>query len=207
MEPNVEIRRLIDVMPASGRMVTKIISKPEQAKVIDVTFPLPWNQDRPIYINFDLWRRFTKPQRDMLLLRTVSWVTAIKWFKPDIYQGVVIAGLLGGLVESAQQDAVGIIAAVGLSGMAIMRIWRTNNSQESEISADASAVKIAQRRGYSENQAAEHLLTAIEILAKVEGRSGLDFVELVRCQNLRAIAGLSGVGLGNQQGNRVSSPS
>ncbi len=38
MEPNVEIRRLLDVMPASGRMTTKIVSKPEQAKVIDASF-------------------------------------------------------------------------------------------------------------------------------------------------------------------------
>lgn len=73
MEPNIEIRRLLEIMPASSRMTIKIISKPEQAKVIDVAFPLPWNSDRPIYINFDFWRRLTKPQRDMLLLRTVSW--------------------------------------------------------------------------------------------------------------------------------------
>ncbi len=195
MEPNIEIRRLIDVMPASGRMVTKIISKPEQTKVIDVSFPLPWNQDKPIYINFDLWRRFPKPQRDMLMLRTVSLLTGVKWFKPDIYQGVAVAGLLGGLVESVQQDAVGIVVALGLSGMAIARIWKINNSQESEINADNAAIQVAQRRGYSEVEAAEHLLAAIEAMAKIEGRSGLDFNELVRCQNLKAIAGLSSVGI------------
>lgn len=195
MEPNVEIRRLIDIMPASGRMTTKIISKPEQKKVIDVAFPLPWNQDRPIYINFDLWQRFPKPQRDMLLLHTVSWLTNVKWFKPDIYQGVVVAGLLGGIVESTQQDAVGIVAALGLSGMGIMRIWRMNNSQESEINADNTALGVAQRRGYSEVEAAEHLLAAIEALPKIEGRSGFDFNELVRCQNLKAIAGFSAVGI------------
>ena len=195
MEPNVEIRRLIDIMPASGRMTTKIISKPEQTKVIDVAFPLPWNQDRPIYINFDLWQRFPKPQRDMLLLHTVSWLTNVKWFKPDIYQGVVVAGLLGGIVESTQQDAVGIVAALGLSGMGIMRIWRMNNSQESEINADNAALGVAQRRGYSSVEAAEHLLAAIEALPKIEGRSGFNFNELVRCQNLRAIAGFSPVGI------------
>jgi hypothetical protein len=195
MEPNVEIRRLIDILPASGRMTTKIISKPEQTKVIDAAFPLPWNQDRPLYINFDLWRRLPKPQRDMLTLRTVSWLTNVKWFKPDIYQGVVVAGLLGGIVESTQGDAVGIVAALGLTGMGIMRIWRMNNSQESEINADNTAVQVAQRRGYSSVEAAEHLLAAIEAMAKIEGRSGLDFNELVRCQNLKAIAGFSPVGI------------
>jgi hypothetical protein len=95
MEPNVEIRRLLDVMPASGRMTVKLVSKPEQSKVIDASFPLPWNQDRPIYINFDLWRRLKQPQRDLLLLRTITWLTGVKWFKPNIYQGLVLAGILG----------------------------------------------------------------------------------------------------------------
>ncbi len=195
MEPNVEIRRLLDVMPASGRMTTKIVSKPEQAKVIDASFPQPWNQARPIYINFDLWRRLTKPQRDLLLLQMVSWLTGVKWFKTDIYQGVVLAGLLGGILEAAQSDVVGVAVAGGLSAIAAFRIWRTNKSQESELNADAAAIKIAQRRGYSEVEAAQHLLLAIEAVAKIEGRSSLNFTELIRCQNLRAIAGLSPVGI------------
>ncbi len=195
MEPNVEIRRLLDVMPASGRMNTKIISKPEQSKLIDAAFPLPWKQERPIYINFDLWRRLTKAQRDLLLLRTISWLSAVKWFKPDIYQGVVVAGILGGFVEILQGDAVGVVVSGGLSAIALNRIWRSNNSQESEIDADIAAIKVALRRGYSETEAAEHLLSAIETAAKIQGRSGLDFNELIRCQNLRAIAGFSPVGI------------
>jgi Protein of unknown function (DUF3318) len=195
MEPNVEIRRLLDVMPASGRMNTKIISKPEQSKLIDAAFPLPWKQERPIYINFDLWRRLTKPQRDLLLLRTISWLSGVRWFKPDIYQGVVVAGILGGFVEILQGDAIGVVVSGGLSAIALTRIWRTNNSQESEIDADIAAIKVALRRGYSETEAAEHLLSAIETAAKIQGRSGLDFNELIRCQNLRAIAGFSQVGI------------
>jgi hypothetical protein len=195
MEPNIEIRRLIDIMPASGRMNSKIISKPEQKEVINAPFPLPWNQERPIYINFDLWRRLSKPQRDLLLLRTVSWLSSIKWLKPDIYQGVVAAGILGAVVEAAQRDVLGVVVAGGLSAIALTRIWKTNHSEESEINADTSAVKTAQRRGYSEIEAAEHLLSAIEAVAKLEGRTGLNFTELIRSQNLKAIAGLSGVGI------------
>ncbi|MEH1782296.1 MAG: DUF3318 domain-containing protein [Nostoc sp.] len=195
MEPNVEIRRLLDVMPASGRMTTKLVSKPEQPKVIDASFPQPWNQARPIYINFDLWRRLTKPQRDLLLLQMVSWLTGVKWFKSDIYQGAVLAGLLGGFLEAAQSDVVGVAVAGGLSAIAAFRIWRTNKSQESELNADAAAIKIAQRRGHSEAEAAQHLLSAIEAVAKIEGRASFNFTELIRCQNLRAIAGLSPVGI------------
>jgi Protein of unknown function (DUF3318) len=195
MEPNVEIRRLLDVMPASGRMIAKIVSKPEQPKVIDAAFPLPWNQERPIYINFDLWFRLSKSQRDLLLLQRVSSLTGVKWFKPDIYQGIVLVGLLGGLVESTQSDVVGVAIAIGLSAIACVRIWRTNQSKELELNADAAAIRIAGRRGYSEAEAAQHLLSAIEAIAKIEGRTGLNFSELIRCQNLRAIAGLSPVGI------------
>ncbi|TVP66909.1 MAG: DUF3318 domain-containing protein [Nodularia sp. (in: Bacteria)] len=195
MEPRVEIRRLLDVMPASSRMTTKIISKPELPKVIDAAFPLPWNQDRPIYINFDLWLRLTKSQRDLLLLQKVSWLMGVKWFKPDIYQGVVLLGLLAGLLESAEADVVGVAVAGGLSAIALVRIWRTNKSSQSELNADLAAMRIAQKRGYSETEAAEHLLSAIEAISQIEKHSNLNFSELIRCQNLRAIAGLSPVGV------------
>ena len=42
MDRDVEIRRLLELMPASGRMLTKIIDKPKQSKVIDYKFPRPW---------------------------------------------------------------------------------------------------------------------------------------------------------------------
>ncbi|MEA5617585.1 DUF3318 domain-containing protein [Cronbergia sp. UHCC 0137] len=194
MEPSVEIRRLLDVMPASGRMLTKIVSKPEQKKVIYAEFPLPWNQLRPVYINFDLWRRLTKAQRDLLLLQMVCWLEGVKWLKPDVYQGVVLAGLVGGLVEVSQSDVVGVAIALGLSVTAGFRIWRLNKAQESELNADLAAIRVAQRRGYSETEAAQHLLAAIETVAKIEGRTALNFNQLIRCQNLRAIANLSSNG-------------
>jgi len=188
MEPSSEIRRLLDIMPASGRMMTKILSKPEQREVIEANFPLPWDRERPVYINFDLWRRLTKAQRDLLLLQKVSWLTHVKWFKLDIYQGVVLVGLIDVFVEAFQSDIVGVAIAGGLSAIASIRILRINQSQESVINADEMAINIAQRRGYTKEAAAEHLSTGIEAVAKIEGRPSLDFIELVRCQNLRAIA-------------------
>ncbi|MGQ4648676.1 DUF3318 domain-containing protein [Lyngbya aestuarii] len=195
MNPEPEIRRLLDIMPASGRMLTKIVSKPQQTTVIESPFPMPWSGERPIYINFDLWRRLPKPQRDLLILRTVGWQVGIKWFKPDVYQAVTLAGLLAGIVEIAQADAVGVVVATGLSAIAGTQIWRGNRSSESELNADAAAVKIAQRRGYSETEAAQHLLATIKTVAQIEGRSSLNFQELIRSQNLRTLAGLSTVGV------------
>ncbi|MCU0535594.1 MAG: DUF3318 domain-containing protein [Hydrococcus sp. Prado102] len=191
-----EISRLLDVMPASGRMLTKIVSKPQQSKVIDTSFPMPWNRDsRPININFDLWRRLSRPQRDLLILRTVSILGGVKWFKPDIYQGIALAGLAGTIVELIQVDAVGIIVAGGLSAIAANQIWRSNHSVQRELDADEAAIKVALRRGYAEVEAAQNLLFAIEAVAEIEGRPSLNFTELIRTQNLRAIAKISGVGV------------
>ena len=191
-----EIRRLLDVMPASGRMLTKIVSKSQQSRVIDVPFPMPWNWDsRPIYINFDLWRRLSRPQQDLLILRAVSSLQGIKWFKPDLYQGVALVGLLGLTVELLQGDAIGTIAAGGLSAIAASQIWRSNRSVQRQLDADEAAIQVALRRGYTEAEAAVHLLSAIETAAQLEGRPSLNFTELIRCQNLRAIANLSPVGV------------
>lgn len=191
-----EISRLLDLMPASGRMLTKIVSKPQQPQAIDAPFPLPWKRDsRPIYINFDLWCRLSKPQRDLLLLRVVSSLTGIQWFKPDIYQGVVLAGLVGLGIELMQGDGVGIVVAGGLSAISANQIWRSNRSLQRELDADERAIKVACRRGYTEAEAAKALLEGIEKTGQLEGRPSLNFTELIRCQNLKTKANLSTVGV------------
>ena len=195
MNPEPEIRRLIELMPASGRMLTKIVSRPQQSTVIETPFPYPWSRSRSIYVNFDLWRRIPKAQRDVLMLRAVSWLINIKWFKPDIYQGIVLVGLLGGIVELAQGDAVGTVVATGLSAIAGTHIWRSTRSSQRELDADEGAIQVATRRGYTESEAARHLLAGIETVAQIERRPSLDFTELIRAQNLKAIAGLSAVGV------------
>ena len=196
MNPDLEIRRLIDLLPASGRMFTKIISKPQQPQVVDTPFPMPWNRERrPIAINFNLWGRLSEPQRDLLILRAASTQTGVRWFKPDLYQGIAGAGAIALMVELVQGDPVGIVVAGGLSAIASNRIWRSNRSVQKQLEADEAAIKVALRRGYTEGKAASHLLEAIEAVAPLEGRSGLDFTELIRAQNLKAIANLSFVGV------------
>ncbi len=194
MNPEPEIRRLLDVMPASGRMTTKLISKPEQRFVIDAPFPMPWIRDRLVYINFDFWSRLSRSQRDLLMLRTVNWLCAVKWFQPNLNFGLVAAGLLGTGVELMQQDFVGVAVASALSAIAATQIWRNNHSTSIELDADERALQVAQRRGYSETDAAGYLLSAIESVAQFEKRP-LSFIELLRCQSLRAIAGISPIGI------------
>ncbi len=82
-----------------------------------------------------------------------------------------------------------------MSAIAGTQIWRNNRSTERELDADDAAIRVAQRRGYSESDAARHLLSAIEAVAEIEGRTSLNFIELMRSQNLRSMAGLSPVGV------------
>jgi len=195
MKPDSEISRLTELMPASGRMYCRLVSKPEQSTVIVADVPLPWKQKHRIAINFDLWRELTRPQRDMVLLQTVCWLTGFHWFRIDLSRGLVIAGLIGTTVELLQADPVGILTAGALTTLAGLQVWRNSQGVQKDLEADEAAIQIAQRRGYGEMEATQSLLEAIEAIARIEGRLGLRFDELVRSQNLRAIAGLSPVGV------------
>ncbi|MGK7955006.1 MAG: DUF3318 domain-containing protein [Crocosphaera sp.] len=196
MSIDAEISRLLDIMPASGRMLTKIVSKPQQSKVIDAQFAPPWNREsRPIYINFDLWRRLPKGQRDLLILRSTSRLINIRWFKLDVNQLIVLAGTIGLIVETGQGDAMGILIAGGLTAVSLRQIWRDNKSLQRELDTDEAAIKVALRRGYTEVEAAQNLLEGIETAAKLEGRSILNFSELIRTQHLKSLANLSNVGV------------
>jgi hypothetical protein len=187
MDPTPEIRRLLDVMPASGRMHTKIVSKSDQSNVIDAPLPMPWIRERPIRINFELWRRLSKPQRDLTLLRAVSWLMAIRWFQVGVPQGMVSVGLIGGIVEVINPDAMGLLLAAGLTAAGLMQLWRDQHNPALDIEADNAALRVAQRRGYAESDAAKYLQSAITSIAAIEGRS-LNFGELLRCQNLQSLS-------------------
>ncbi len=193
MSQDTEIYHLLDLMPASSRMVTKLSIKSQQKRVIDCQFPLPWKPERKIFINFELWQNLSRSQRDLLFLRTVSWVCNIRWLKVDVNQGIALAGLVGTAVKVSQQDAIGVILAGSLVAIGLTQIWKSNHSSQVELEADEMAIRVAQRRGYSETEAAHTLLQAIERVAEIEGRSSLDFMELIRSQNLRAIGKLSSV--------------
>jgi hypothetical protein len=193
VNPNSEIRRLLDVMPASGRMHTKIVNAPSQSQVINCGGSVWSLEHRPISINFGLWGQLSQPQRDLLLLRTVGWLRSSRWLRPELYQGGAVVGLIGMLVEWAQGDVVGVVVATGLGTIATTQIWRNTRGLAVELEADALALKVAQRRGYSEPEAAQHLMQAIKAVGQLEKRTGLTFNELIRSQNLSAITGLSTV--------------
>jgi len=195
MNPDVEIYRLFDLMPASGRMGIKILSKPEQSQVLYTPQPLPWSRDRLIFINFDLWRYLSVPQQDLLVLSAVGRLLQIKWLEPNWYQAMALMGLIGGVVEFNQGDGIGMVVGSGLALVGLRQLWQKSNTRgensELAVAADQKALEIATRRNYTEVKAAEELYQGILQVADIEGKRGLSFTELLRCQNLKAIAGIS----------------
>ncbi|MGI0479529.1 DUF3318 domain-containing protein [Geminocystis sp. CENA526] len=180
-----EINRLQDLMPASARICCRIISKPQQKEIITFTSSLPWqSKNRPIYINFELWKQLPLPSRDLLFLRTVAKLLGVKWLKFDIYQGVALSALGGLAFELINQDIVGIAISGALASLAINQIWQQNRSLEKEIEADEGGIKVAIRRGYSTTTATQSLISSIENTPKIESRRSLTVTELLRIQNL-----------------------
>ncbi len=187
VDTNTEITRLQDLMPASGRMNVRLLLDPRQPTLIKAPFPRPWKQSHPITLNPTLWQDLTVPQRDLVFLQAVCWLTSVQLVKPELYQGATVVGAIATLVELVQGDVVGVLAAGGLSAIAATQIWRSGTGAQALIAADRAALNVAKRRGYTEAEAAHHLLTALEAIATLEGQGTLSYTDLLRVQNLRPL--------------------
>ncbi|AFY75389.1 Protein of unknown function (DUF3318) [Synechococcus sp. PCC 7502] len=192
MTPAQEISRLADLLPASWRMATKIRNL-DQPQVITSTPLLPWASVSEVTINFKLWSQLSPTCQDLLLIREVAWRQQQKWFTVGTYQLVSLGASIGLIAQLWQSDPVGIVASGGLLAIAIRQLWQKNRSNETQVEADTEAIKVAIKRGYDQATAAKTLLEAIQSVTKLEGRNPPEFIELLRCQNLRAIAGLTNV--------------
>ena len=102
VNPNTEIARLKELMPASARMKIKIILNDRQIPVIKANFPRPWQSSHPVSLNMDLWQHLGVAERDLLFLRTIHWVMLANVLKPNGYQLLAGAGVAGGVLELMQ---------------------------------------------------------------------------------------------------------
>jgi len=195
MTPAQEISRLADLLPASWRMATKIRNLPDQPQVIASTPILPWSPTSEVTINFKFWFQLSTTCQDLLLIREIAWRQQEKWFTVGTYQFVALGASLGMVAQLWQSDPVGVVASGGLLAIAARQLWQKNRSSETQLDADNETLKVAVKRGYTEIDAAKTLLEGIQFVAKLEGRNAPDFLELLRCQNLRAIAGLSNINI------------
>ncbi len=112
---NAEISRLRELMPASGRMNTRLMLDDRLTSVIETPFPRPWHRSHPITLNWVLWQEMSLPQRDLLFLQAVCWLSSVRLLKLEPYQGVAAAGALMGIFELVQGDVVGTLAGGRLS--------------------------------------------------------------------------------------------
>jgi hypothetical protein len=190
-----EILRLRDLLPASWRMHTEIKGGRDQNQVINSKAITPWNSAIKIYISFGLWFKLTESQRDLLFIREVSWRQTSKWFKLETYQLATLAAVIFTIPEVVQFDPAGMSLGFLFTTVAVKQVLKQTKSSKVQVDADNEAIAVAQTRGYTEVNAARSLLDAIKIVAKLENRGAPDFVDLIRCQNLRAIGGLSAVGV------------
>ncbi|MEI6427020.1 MAG: DUF3318 domain-containing protein [Pseudanabaena sp. ELA607] len=184
-----EIPRLRDLLPAAWRMQTTIKIKNEQMEVIASRLQFGIAGAVQIHLNSRLWQELSEPQRDLVFLREIAWRQTTNWVQFGAFQGLSLLGVAGLAIESIDGDAMGIAVATLLAGVGAQQILRQHRSAENEVNADTEAIDIAQRRSYSEKDAAEALLEAIPAIAKLENRYKPSFTELIRCQNLRILTG------------------
>ncbi|MEO0408064.1 MAG: DUF3318 domain-containing protein [Cyanobacteria bacterium P01_A01_bin.135] len=181
-----ELGRLAELLPASGRMWCRLVSAPKQKRAIAAGMPKPWNRSHTIGINLERWQQLPEGQRDLLLLRTVGWSTAVQWLKPNLSTALLSIGAVGTAVELFQSNAAGIILFSGLSVVAVRQIWRSQRSIDVEKMADVAGVRVAMRRGYTLPDAVRNLVAGIKALPELEGRAET-VDELVRCQALKSM--------------------
>ncbi|AFY70573.1 hypothetical protein Pse7367_2311 [Thalassoporum mexicanum PCC 7367] len=190
-----EILRLRDLLPASWRMRTEVKGGRDQTQVIYSKAIKPWNANTPVYINFGLWFKLPESQRDLLFIREVSWRQTSKWFKLETYQLATLAAVIFTIPEVVQFDPAGMSLGFLFTTVAVKQVLKQTKGSKVQIDADNEAIAVAKIRGYSDTNAARSLLDGIKTVAKLENRGAPEFVELIRYQNLRALGGLSAVGV------------
>jgi Protein of unknown function (DUF3318) len=195
-----EIMRLEDLLPASWRMQTKVIGGLERVPLIISTAPVPWANRTKISLNLRLWSQLSRSQRDLIFLQEVAGRLSTRWFAPGIYQGLTLLALCATIWQLTQSDIAGGAVGLLLTLLVADRVKRRQSGLQARLRADEESIRIAQKRGYDQKEAARSLLAGLEAKAMItesNGRADLavdyQFELLIRCQNLRAIAGISDV--------------
>jgi hypothetical protein len=198
LDPTAEINRLKDLLPASWRMNTVVKNSLEQGRVIASTVSQPWQSTVKVWLNFSLWERLSLVERDLLFLREVSLRQQTSWWQVGPYQGMTLLAWIGGVWQLQQGDFSGTAIALMLGVVSGLQIWRQSQSVQVQVQADLEAIKVAEKRGYTETAASRALLQAIAHCVQLEGRTTPSFVELIRLQQLRTILGESPVPMPSQ---------
>ncbi|WP_038027291.1 DUF3318 domain-containing protein [Synechococcus sp. PCC 7336] len=190
--PQEEIQRLRDLLPASLRPLLAIAPMPygtiasdPNRQLIGIKPRPPWQPTGTIQIQFSQWLNIPQAQRDLLFLREAGWFDSRAWLQPGLYQIVAAAGGLATVLELALHNPVSVLLAGGVTGLAVRQVWQNLHSDNAQFNADEFALRRAQYRGYERREAARHLLAALETAMQVDQT---DVLTILRLQRLKAIA-------------------
>ena len=184
-----EILRLKELLPASGREKIEILpASLNQLEVIRGSRLLPWQRRLKIYIKAYEWGQLTPNQRSSIFLHKVGYHSPALTRTLDFYAALIGLGGISMVVEGMQRDPVGITVAGGLGGLAIWQLVRDRASDRRLLAADSYAIDRLVLRGLPRIQAVEALGQALNIEARLEGRTGNELQDVLRYQNLKRLA-------------------
>lgn len=188
-----EFDRLIQFLPVEIRPEVQIeIGTPDQSRVVQSLWRFPWQKYSRFAIDISRWQRLSADQQKLMFLREAVMATELalgdNWSALLLYPALIGAGAMGIIVELQLGDNLGIGLAAGLAASAGFLLRRAEKGQKSQIAADEFAVRYAAQHGYSVQQAAALLLSAIQQIAMQEERTKEDYDTTIRRRNLEFLS-------------------
>jgi hypothetical protein len=127
-----------------------------------------------------------------LFLREVGWLGNRNWLQPGFYQSLALMGGITTVAELSLQHPFSALLAGGITALSVRQIWQNLNRESAHFDADEFALRRAQFRGYTRQEAAQHLADAIEQVLKldptVRDSGEASILTALRLQRLRTIA-------------------
>lgn len=187
-----ETERLRDLLPASFRPLITIVPHFGGEALLISRRKAPWQPQGTIAIDFRRWQGIPQPQRDLLFLREVGWLDNRNWLQPGFYQSLALFGGITTVAELSLQHPFSALLAGGITALSVRQIWQNLNRESAHFDADEFALRRAQFRGYTRQEAAQHLADAIEQVLKldptVRDSGEASILTALRLQRLRTIA-------------------
>ncbi|MDX2272440.1 MAG: DUF3318 domain-containing protein [Cyanobacteriota bacterium] len=188
-----EFDRLLQFLPIEIRPEVQIeIGTPDQSRIVQSLWRFPWQKYSRFAIDLSRWQRLGVDQQKLYFLREAVMATELalgdNWSALLLYPALIGAGSMGILVELQMGDNLGMGLAAGLAASAVFLLRKAEKGQKPQVSADEFAIRYASQNGYSSEQAASILLSALQQVAMLENRTKDDYDTIMRRRNLEYLS-------------------
>lgn len=188
-----EFDRLIQFLPVEIRPEVQIeIGTPDQSRIVQPLWRFPWQKYSRFAIDLSRWQKLSSDQQKIYFLREAVMATELalgdNWSALLLYPALIGAGTMGILVELQMGDNLGVGLAAGLAASAVFLLRKAEKGQKPQVAADEFAVRYASQNGYTSEQAASILLSALQQVAMMEDRVKNDYDTTMRRRNLEFLA-------------------